>query len=156
MDKKTLGRLFWIPKQIEQKRREIQRIWDRLTAISPNLSGMPHGGGVHDKIGEGVPELVAKKEELEEICRKLQKEEDQINDWIDHVDDLQIQLFISLRYKERMPWNEVAIQAGGNNSEDSVRMMVNRYLERGETDGHGEDAERGGKGRAVEGQRDDR
>ena len=58
MDKKTLYRLFYLPKQIEQKKREIQRIQDQLTAISPNLSGMPHGGGVHDKIGEGVVELV--------------------------------------------------------------------------------------------------
>lgn len=156
MDKKTLGRLFWIPKQIDQKRREIQRIWERLTAMSPNLSGMPHGGGVHDKLGDGVPELVAKKEELEEMCRKLQTEEDQINDWIDHVDDLQIQLFISLRYRERMPWNEVAIQAGGNNSEDSVRMMVNRYLEKGEEDGHGENAERSGSGGTAEEKRDGR
>ena len=142
MDKKTLGRLFWIPKQIDQKRREIQRIWDRLTAISPNLSGMPHGGGVHDKLGEGVPELIDKKKELEETCRKLQAEEDRINEWIDQVDDLQVQLFISLRYRERMPWNEVANTAGGNNSEDSVRMIVNRYLEKGEAkDGHGKDAE---------------
>jgi len=142
MDKKTLGRLFWIPKQIDQKRREIQRIWDRLTAISPNLSGMPHGGGVHDKLGEGVPELIDKKNELEETCRKLQAEEDRINAWIDQVDDLQVQLFISLRYRERMPWNEVANTAGGNNSEDSVRMIVNRYLEKGEAnDGHGKDAE---------------
>lgn len=142
MDKKTLGRLFWIPKQIDQKRREIQRIWDRLTAMSPNLSGMPHGGGVHDKIGEGVVELVAKKEELEEALRSLSAEEDRINAWIDQVEDIQVQHFITLRYRERMSWNEIANDAGVNFSEDAVRMMVNRYLEKGEdSNGRGKDAE---------------
>lgn len=132
MDKRTLYRLFVLPKMIEQKQREIQRIMDRLTSISPNLSGMPHGGGVHDKLGEGVPDLVDKKRELEEIQRGYEQEEARLNGWIDGIEDLQIQLIFSLRFKERMSWNEVADTVGGNNSEDSVRMTVNRYLEKGE------------------------
>jgi len=132
MDKRTLYRLFVLPKAIEQKRWEVQRIMDRLTAMSPSLTGMPHAGGVHDKIGEGVPELVEKKEELEEIIRGYEKEEAVINQWIDGIEDLQINLIMCLRFKERMPWNEVADHIGGNNSENSVRMMVNRYLEKGE------------------------
>lgn len=132
MDKRTLYRLFVLPKMIEQKQREIQRIIDRLTSMSPNLSGMPHGGGVHDKLGEGVPDLVDKKRELEEIRRGYEQEEAKLNGWIDGIEDLQIQLIFSLRFKERMSWNEVADTVGGNNSEDSVRMTVNRYLEKGE------------------------
>ena len=132
MDKRTLYRLFVLPKAIEQKRWEVQRIMDRLTAMSPSLTGMPHAGGVHDKIGEGVPELVEKKEELEEIIRGYEKEEAVINQWIDGIEDLRINLIMCLRFKERMPWNEVADHIGGNNSENSVRMMVNRYLEKGE------------------------
>ena len=132
MDKRTLYRLFVLPKMIEQKQREIQRIMDRLTSISPNLSGMPHGGGVHDKLFEGVPELVDKKRELEEIRRGYEQEEARLNGWIDGIEDLQVQLIFSLRFKERMSWNEVADTVGGNNSEDSVRMTVNRYLEKGE------------------------
>ncbi len=132
MDKRTLYRLFVLPKMIEQKQREIQRIMDRLTSTSPNLSGMPHGGGVHDKLGEGVPDLVDKKRELEEIRRGYEQEEARLNGWIDGIEDLQIQLIFSLRFKERMSWNEVADTVGGNNSEDSVRMTVNRYLEKGE------------------------
>ena len=131
MDKKTLYRLFYLPKQIEQKKREIQRIQDQLTAISPNLSGMPHGGGVHDKIGEGVVELVTKKEELEELKRGYQLEEDRINAWIDAVDDIQINLILTLRFREKMSWNQVADQIGGINTEDSCRKMIDRFLEKG-------------------------
>jgi hypothetical protein len=131
MDKRTLYRLFVLPKMVEQKRREVQRIWERLTSISPSLTGMPHAGGVHDKIGEGVPELVEKKAELEAQIKAYEKEEDMITGWIDAIDDLQVNLIFSLRFKERMSWNEVADNVGGNNTENSVRMMVNRYLEKG-------------------------
>lgn len=141
MDKKTLYRLFYLPKIIDQKRREIRRIEERLGIKSPSLTGMPHGSGVHDKIGEGVPELVDKKNELEEIIRKYEAEEDRLNRWIDDIPDLQIQTYMSLRFKERMSWNEVADVAGGNNSENSVRMMVNRYLERSEENDSGTKAE---------------
>ena len=132
MDKKTLYRLFFLPKQISQKRREIQRIEERLTAMSPNLSGMPHGGGAHDKLGEGVPELVDKKNELQEMIRGYEAERDQIEAWIDGIDDLQIQLLMSLRFKEKMSWNQVADEAGGINTEDSCRKMIDRYLEKGD------------------------
>ena len=132
MDKKTLYRLFYLPKQIEQKKREIERIWERLTSISPNLSGMPHGGGVHDKVGEGVVELVAKKEELEAQKRGFEQEEKEINDWIDSVDDLQINLILCLRFREKRSWNEVADEMGGINTEDSCRKMIDRFLEKGD------------------------
>ena len=132
MDKKTLYRLFYLPKQIEQKQREIERIWDKLTAMSPNLSGMPHGGGVHDKVGEGVVELVTKKEELEAQTRGYEQEEKAINDWIDSVDDLQINLILSLRFREKRKWNEVADEIGGVNTEDSCRKMIDRFLEKGD------------------------
>lgn len=131
MDKKTLYRLFYLPKQIAMKKREIQRIWERLTAMSPTLTGMPHGGGVHDKLGEGVPELVEKKNELEEMVRGYEAEEKAINQWIDDIPDLQINLIMSLRFKERRPWGEVADEVGGMNTDDSVRKMVDRYLEKG-------------------------
>lgn len=132
MDKKTLYRLFYLPRQIEQKKREIQRIQERLTAISPNLSGMPHTGGVHDKIGEGVPELIEKKEELEALRRGYEEEETRINAWIDGIEDLQVNLLFSLRFKERLSWSEVADGMGGINTDDSCRKMVDRYLEKGE------------------------
>lgn len=130
MDKKTLYRLFYLPKQIAIKKREIQRIMERLTAISPSLTGMPHGGGVHDKLGEGVPELVDKKNELEEMVRGYEAEERSINQWIDGIDDIQVNLIMSLRFKERRPWSEVADEAGSMYTDDSVRKMVDRYLEK--------------------------
>ena len=144
MDKKTLYRLFYLPKVIQQKRREIKRIEERLTAISPSLSGMPHGGGVHDKIGEvrlvEIPHGLEKAEaaELEEIIRGYEVEENEINAWIDGIEDVQMQLMMSLRFRERLNWNQVADEVGGIATEDSCRKMIDRYLEKGKGNGKSE------------------
>lgn len=137
MDQKRLYRLFYLPKQIDHLRREIRHIEERLTAISPSLTGMPHGGGVHDKIGEGVSELIDKKELLKQRIAAFEAEEAEIEAWIDAIDDIHLQLIVKLRFKEKMSWQEVANEAGGNNTEDSVRKLVDRYIRKteDETDG---------------------
>lgn len=137
MDQKRLYRLFYLPKQQDYLRREIQRVKERLTAISPSLTGMPHGGGVHDKIGEGVPELIDKKAQLEQMIREYEAEEAEIEKWIDGIEDIHLQLIVKLRFKEKMSWQEVANEAGGNNTEDSVRKLVDRYIKKQEEENDG-------------------
>lgn len=137
MDQKRLYRLFYLPKQQDYLRREIQRIKERLTAISLSLTGMPHGGGVHDKIGEGVPELIDKKAQLEQMIREYEAEEAEIEKWIDGIEDIHLQLIVKLRFKEKKSWQEVANEAGGNNTEDSVRKLVDRYIKKQEEENDG-------------------
>lgn len=132
MDKKRLSRMYFLPIRIDQKVREIQRIQERLTSASPNLSGMPHGGGVHDKIGEGVVELVTRKEELEELVSGYRLELNDLEEWVESIEDIQIQTMIELRYKERMTWNQVADAMGCVNTDDSCRKMVERFLAKGD------------------------
>ena len=61
-----------------------------------------------------------------------QMEKDRIDAWIDSVEDLQINLMLCLRFREKKSWNEVADEVGGINTEDSCRKMIDRYLEKGE------------------------
>jgi hypothetical protein len=131
MNKQTLYRLFNLPRIIEQKKLEIQRIQEQLDVKSPSLTGMPHAGGVHDKVGDGVVELVTKKEELEELVRGYLLEKAETEAWIDAIEDLQVQLIFCYRFKEKMTWTEVADKMGGINTDDSCRKMVDRYLEKG-------------------------
>lgn len=156
MDMKTLYRLYYLPKMIEQKEREIQRIWDKLTAMSPSLTGMPHGGGVHDKVGDGVIELVTRKEELEAIKRGFEQEEKDINQYIDDVADIQVNLIMTYRFREKMSWDEVADSMGGVITSDACRMMCVRYLKKEEeADGQRDrtGAGRGRESREAEGDR---
>ena len=66
MTMKELYQLHNLTKLIERDMNEIRLIEERLGVKSPSLTGMPHAPGAHDKLGEGVPELVDRKYELEE------------------------------------------------------------------------------------------
>lgn len=135
---KELNRLHYLVKSIERYQMEIQRLEERLTGFSPSLTGMPHASGAHDKIGEGVPELVDKKNQKQEELRKMEIERDRIQEFIDAVPDLKIRLLMQYRFIDLMTWQEVADEAGGRNSENSVQIAIRRYLKQQEKGGHQE------------------
>ena len=131
MTLKELSKVYYLDRIIEHDRDEIRRLEEKLTGISPSLTGMPHAGGIHDKIGEGVPELVERKRRLEERVHRFVVAKETIRDWIEAIDDPQVQIMMTLRFIDLMTWQGVADAVGGNNSEDSVKKMVYRYIERG-------------------------
>lgn len=61
---------------VNAKKEEIQRLKDRATKITPNMSGMPNGSGGMDKtacaemIVDAERELYRMEEELELLCLK--------------------------------------------------------------------------------------
>jgi len=128
MTMKELYQLHNLTKLIERDEMEIQRIEERLGVKSPSLSGMPHAPGIHDKLGEGVPELVDRKNELEERKKQYTEVRNRLRSYIETVPDLHLRLILQLRFVDLMSWQEVADFAGGKNSEASVRMLVKRYL----------------------------
>ena len=129
---KELNQLYHLTKLIERDEMEIRRIEERLDVKSPSLTGMPHAPGAYDKLGEGVPELVDRKNELEERRKQYTEARNKLRTYIETVPDLHVRLIMQLRFLDMMSWQETADYAGGNNSEDSCRMLVKRYLRRDE------------------------
>lgn len=130
MTMKELHQLWILNKLIERDEEEIKRIEERIGIKSPSLSGMPHNPGAHDKIGEGVPELVDRKNELEERRKQYTAARNELRAYVEAVPDLHVRLIMQLRFLDLKTWQEVADFAGGRNSEASVRMLVKRYLKR--------------------------
>ena len=130
MTMKELHQLWILNKLIERDEEDIKRIEERLGIKSPSLSGMPHNPGAHDKIGEGVPELVDRKNELEERRKQYTAARNELRAYVEAVPDLHVRLIMQLRFLDLKTWQEVADFAGGRNSEASVRMLVKRYLKR--------------------------
>ena len=130
MTMKELHQLWILNKLIERDEEEIKRIEERLGIKSPSLSGMPHNPGAHDKIGEGVPELVDRKNELEERRKQYTAARNELRAYVEAVPDLHVRLIMQLRFLDLKTWQEVADFAGGRNSEASVRMLVKRYLKK--------------------------
>ena len=111
----------------------VEKLETQVTNTTQNYSGMPKGGsGKNDNREQLIilkDKLKAKKEHLEYL---LMIAEYIISD----VKDPLIMAMLSYRYIEGKTWMQVAMAVGGNNTEDSCRMMCKRYVEK-----HAEDFE---------------
>ncbi len=66
---------------------------------------------------------------LEKRSRCL-RERERIERYIASVDDSLIRIALTLRFVDEMGWRAVAMHIGGGNTEESVKKMVYRFLNR--------------------------
>lgn len=84
--------------------------------------------GVSDKIGKYAAEIADLKELLDLNLKKCFYELNRLNRYIESLDDAQMRLILSLRYVNGLSWEQVAYSIGGGNSDKSVQMVLNRFL----------------------------
>ena len=118
----TAKEIKQINKDIIRLRSKIIRLESEAFKITPTISPSPAGSGkVSDKVGNSVAEISDIKREIQnlEILRnsalnRLSRDKFEENCLFMH---------LSLRYS----WTKIAMQVGGENTPDSIRMMCNRY-----------------------------
>ena len=95
------------------------------------------GGIQHFKI-EGLP-IVAYEKARNSLQKNIQKIEDkytellelqnEVEEYIESISDSRMRRIIRMRFLDKLTWNQVADNIGGGNTEDSVRMAFNRFIE---------------------------
>lgn len=127
-------------KEVEQRianiKAEIRKI-EREGEVTDMVSG-GYGGIQHFTI-QGFPEPEYRKKKAllrnrEIIMNALKSEiEETVNDvqiYINSIEDSHIRRIVSMRYIDGMKWRQIAECIGGGNTEDAVRKVVERFLER--------------------------
>lgn len=136
---------------------EIQRDEERLRNLeaqcgaiaSPGYDGMPHGSSGGNKLESEAIELVdlrnaiARKKALRSECAMTihaqeilcLTERNRLERYIASVPDSLTRQIMALRFINGLSWWQVAYSIGGNNTGDSVRMNVKRYLQSEKEDG---------------------
>lgn len=146
-----------LQKEAKEVRKKIEALEKQIPQIEKRLKEIESGQLVKDKVSgglggiqsftiEGIPvtEYESKKTEL--LTKKLllsqrkstlellefdllQKTND-VEQFIAGISDSRIRRIINLKFIENKTWNEVALDIGGGNTEDSVRMSFNRFMGR--------------------------
>lgn len=79
----------------------------------------------------GIPNESSGKEQLfKRRIKVLKRETQEIENFIDGLQDSQLRQIIYYRYIKDYSWVKTAQKIGGNNTEDSVRKRVKRYFEK--------------------------
>lgn len=122
--------------RIESTEKQIAKIEKEGNVIDTVSGGT--GGIQHFKI-EGFPYpeysrkkslLYVRKATLVNLELELTETLNQVEEFIAGVEDSRIRRIITLRFIENLSWNKVADRIGGGNTEDSVKKMFYRFMEK--------------------------
>lgn len=157
VSKEVLNQYTNLRKEITETKEKIDKLETQIDRLERRISEIEDGELVKDKVKgglggvqhfniEGIPtkeyqhkkmELYTKKNLLEsrkEILKSLELEIlRQLSDvevFIRQISDSHIRRIVSLRVVNGLSWNEVADNIGGGNTEGSVKMAFQRFLEK--------------------------
>ena len=130
MTKKELSQLSNLRKEIKLLEYRLKRLEDMSTNITPQITGMPHASQVSDKVGNYATEIALLKDLIKKNKDEVWKECLRLENYISGIDDSLIRQILSYRYVNGLSWAAVAHCIGGNNTADSVRKLLDRFLEK--------------------------
>ncbi|RPF48236.1 hypothetical protein EDD70_1051 [Hydrogenoanaerobacterium saccharovorans] len=147
MKKKELSQLFYLNKeiaQLEQHKQELQHQIRNLGKTSDTVKGSSTSypfvlhsilvTGIRSKDKERVLRLKADLADIEKLIdlrsQQCVVEYNRLMRYINTIDDSLIRQILTLRFVNNLPWNRVASNIGGSNTEDSVRKACVRFLQK--------------------------
>ncbi|MDD2429343.1 MAG: hypothetical protein PHQ85_07135 [Eubacteriales bacterium] len=125
-----LCQLRYLKVLIERDEERYQELKDKVTNISPILTGMPAQQGTSDKVGEGAAALADLARRIQDDTVSFTIRRARMEEYIRCIDDAQLRTILILRFVDGLTWNQVADRIGGNNTEDSVKKACYRYLKK--------------------------
>lgn len=131
MTKKELSQLYYLRKEIRADQCRLEKLESKATSITQYITGMPGGGGAGDKISYYGTEIAEQRNLIEEKLRRAIIVQNKILEYINTIDDSFMRLILTQRYIDCNTWTKIAINIGGGNTPDSVRMSHNRFLKKG-------------------------
>lgn len=116
MTEKELKQLFFLKKEIEKIKEEIESLGCQTLSI-PIWDGMPKGkGGTSDKVGQVATETAYLKDQLERKLQESYIQRNRIEKFLDSIDDREIRLIFRLRHVNCMNWRAIGKELGYDHS----------------------------------------
>ena len=128
MTVKELQQLFYLEKIIQHEQDRLDELRASVDLHSPGLSDMPKAPGARDKLGDTVPKIVDQEAEIRKNIRIYSQTKEKLLKYINGVPFVRIKMIMILRFIDQKPWQEVAEEIGGKETEYSVKKAVYRYL----------------------------
>ncbi len=125
-----LNQLHSLKEFIAHEKDRLDDLRATLQLKSPVLSDMPKAPGARDKVGETVPKIVDEEQMILDNIAACEQLRQRLMTYIQSIDDLKLRHIMILRFIDDLPWSEVADQAGGNETENSVKAAVYRHVNR--------------------------
>lgn len=120
-------------RRTERQIEKIEREGDVKDAVKGGSGGRQHfhiQGFPNTEYGKKRALLASRMDTLYALEIKLEATINSIESYISNIEDSHIRRIVSLRFVENLSWGDVARRIGGGNTEDSVKKMFYRYMEK--------------------------
>ena len=129
MTKRELSQLYYLSREIEQDKKRLEELEAAAEGITQQITGMPPAGGTGDKVGKYAADIADLRGIIEHKMQQCWYELNRLNRFIASVEDSQMRQILTLRYINRMSWQQVAL-AMGETDESYPRRKHNIFLEK--------------------------
>ena len=127
--KEVRGKIEKLERQIEKIERD-GNVIDKVRGGDGGLQSFKIEGFPYPEYSRKKTLLYARKATLSELEMELLETLNEVETFIASVKDSHMRRIISLRVVDGLSWNKVADHIGGGNTEDSIRMSFNRFMEK--------------------------
>lgn len=128
MTKKELSQLYYLNREIKKDKEKLAELEAKAQRITQQAGKGGGTSGKSDKVGNYAVEIAEQKELINIKLRQCIILQNKIYRYINTIDDSFMRQIIQQRYIDNLSWVRIALNLGGNNTEDSVRMAHNRFL----------------------------
>ena len=132
MTLKELNDYPYVVNALSRYKKELAELYeDSAGTMSPDMSGLPHGCAASvSKVFLGIERNEAYLNSLKQKIAEYEVRLYKYRQFFASIeDDLTLQIF-ELRFKYSFRWEQVAAHIGGNNTENTVKKVCYRYLEK--------------------------
>ena len=136
MTVKELSQLYWLNREIELDQERLAELERKASSpSSPNLSGMPASSNYFSsKTERYVADIVDLKMIIQKKQEQCLHERNRLERYIATIPDSLTRQIFTLRFVNGLPWLQVALHIGGNNTADSVKKTCYRYIDKSNMD----------------------
>jgi hypothetical protein len=131
MTKQELRQIYSLNREIKMWKRELVELECKSLVGAQIITGMPRGG---DGEGNNIESLVIEKERIQNIIKdlifKVQEQRENILEYINTIDDSMMRQIIFYRHVLCYSWTKIAIEMGGGNTADGIRIMHDRFIKK--------------------------
>ena len=128
MTKKELSQLYYLKKEIKEQQRRLEELETAAMSCTTKITGLPHGTGINDKIGNYAVQIADLKSLLDLNLKKCFYELNRLDGYIQSVEDSEMRIILTLRYSQGLSWQQIAEIMGNLGDGTTERKKHNRFL----------------------------
>ena len=129
MRKEELSQLFWLNREVEEQQRRLEELESLSTSCTTQLTGMPRGSGISDKVARYATEIADLRAAIDRNIARCFRELSRLNRFIQEIDESQMRMILSLRYINGLSWQQIAFSIG-EYDEQYPRKKHNEFLKK--------------------------